>query len=214
MEAGAPAEAAQAEDFSFKKMKRESVRQLKAEIKHLRALAYVDELTGILNRHGFKEEAKRFLGEVVRGGGAEKRKNVLINDFSLILFDADYFKKVNDTYGHPAGDIVLKVLAETIADRVREIDIVARWGGEEILTGMVGASEKDAAEVAEDIRARIENLVVKYKNKKIKFTVSAGVASLGKSGDFEEVLSHVDEALYKAKSAGRNKVMKYSDLYL
>lgn len=189
-----------------------NVRKLKAEIRHLKKLAYRDELTGLYSRRGFKEEAEKFLGEVSLRQKIDKRKSVVIKNFSVILFDADHFKKVNDIYGHDSGDMVLKMLAKKIVSRARDIDIVGRWGGEELLVGLVGASEADALRVAENIRLKIENVKLRFKKKTIMVTVSGGVASVDKTRDLEELIAHADKALYKAKSSGRNKVVKYSDL--
>lgn len=191
----------------------DSVKKLQGEIKKLKKLAYFDELTGLFNRHGFKEEARRFLSEVYfEKANSEKRKNLVIKNFGLIFFDIDYFKKVNDTYGHPAGDKILKIFGETLLDRVRSLDLVARWGGEEMVAGLPGASEKDAREVAENIRRRVEDLTVVSHGKKIKFTISAGVAATDGAVELESLLEQADRALYHAKHSGRNRVVKFSDL--
>src|ERR1051325_2878685 len=108
-------------------------KRLIKEIERLKLLAYKDELTGLVNRRGFKEEAEKFISEVMREKGKEHRKSFAIRNFGLIIFDVDNFKKINDTYGHPAGDEALKFLGKKVVGRVRDIDIVGRWGGEELV---------------------------------------------------------------------------------
>jgi diguanylate cyclase (GGDEF)-like protein len=188
----------------------EEIGLLKAEIEKLKSLAYKDELTRLYNRHGFKEESEKFLDEVegYRKNPA-RRSSVLIKDFSLIIFDIDNFKKINDAYGHPAGDEALKMVSNIIMERVRDIDIVARWGGEEILVGLVGASEKDAFQVADDVRGKIEKTSLIWERKEIKFTISGGIASFDEeNSEFDAMLKKADERLYKAKESGKNVIIK------
>ncbi|KKU91191.1 MAG: hypothetical protein UY23_C0003G0029 [Candidatus Jorgensenbacteria bacterium GW2011_GWA1_48_11] len=193
-------------------MTRTEIQKLKKEIKRLKELAYKDELTGLFNRHGFKEEARKFVSAVVRFGRTNKRKSFLVKNFGLIVFDIDDFKKLNDAYGHLAGDLVLKSLSRFISRRVRDSDIVARWGGEEIIVGLVGASESDAFGVAENIRRGIAGKELNYNRRKINLSVSGGVADMVKIGDFEKLFDRADKALYRAKKLGKNRIILYSDL--
>lgn len=180
-------------------------KQLEKELKRLRELAYKDELTGLFNRRGFKEESARFLAEVTKfRKQPERRESFVVKNFGLILFDIDNFKKLNDTYGHEAGDKALQKLAAIIAERVREIDIVSRWGGEEIIVGLVGAAERDAYNIAESIREKVK--------KETKFTVSGGVVSFDEAHNFDKLFELADKALYKAKNSGKNKIIKASSL--
>ena len=189
------------------------IKELEEEVEQLRELAYKDELTTLYNRHGFKEESAKFIYEV-KGylKNPSRRKNFLIKSFSLVIFDIDNFKKINDTYGHQAGDAILKLISKIIKERVREIDMVARWGGEEIIVGLVGSDEENAYEIADDIRKKIEEAIVDWEEKTIKFTVSGGVASFVEVKDFDGLFKKSDEALYKAKQTGKNKIVKVSDL--
>ncbi len=185
------------------------INQLKKEIKRLKELVYKDELTKLYNRRGFKEEADKFIHEVITSKKyQEKRKSFLIKNFSLIVFDIDNFKKLNDTYGHEAGDQALRLISQLILERVREVDIVARWGGEEIIVGLVGASETDAFKIADDIREKIERMKLKWRGKVIKFTISGGVASFDKIKNFEELFRQADKSLYEAKNSGKNIIFK------
>ena len=193
-------------------MTRTEIQKLKKEIKRLKELAYKDELTGLFNRHGFKEEARKFVSAVVRFGRTNKRKSFLVKNFGLIVFDIDDFKKLNDAYGHLAGDLVLKSLSRIISRRVGDSDIVARWGGEEIIVGLVGASESDAFGVAENIRRGIAGKELNYNRRKINLSVSGGVADMVKIGDFEKLFDRADKALYRAEKLGKNRIILYSDL--
>lgn len=195
------------------KDKDKKIKELENKVKQLKELAYKDELTGLYNRRGFKEESEKFLHEAsVYRDQPERRDSVLIKTFSLVIFDIDDFKKINDTYGHDAGDRALKRLGGIMNERVRDIDLVSRWGGEEIVLGLVGASESEAFEVANDIREKIEEASIKTDGEKFNFTVSGGVASLRDADSFEELFKAADEALYKAKETGKNKIVKYSEL--
>jgi len=190
-----------------------TVKKLKKEIKRLQELAYHDELTELYNRRGFKEESEKFLKEaVVSKKYKDKRKSIFIDNFSLIVFDIDNFKKLNDTYGHDAGDAAIKFLAKTIKGKVRAIDTVARWGGEEFIVGLVGASEEDAFNVANDIREKISKAKLKWQGKSVHFTVSGGVSDLRKFKTLEELFGVADKALYKAKRSGKNKIVMFSEL--
>ena len=189
------------------------IRELEKEVKRLKEVAYKDELTKLYNRRGFKEESEKFISHVaMQFKYPEKRKSVIIKNYSIIIFDIDYFKKINDTYGHDVGDEALKFFSSIIISRLRKIDAVARWGGEEIIVGLVGADEDDAYRIAEDIREKLEKSELNYKRKKIKFTVSGGVASLDREKTFEEMFRAADEALYMAKKTGRNRIIKASNL--
>jgi len=189
------------------------IKELEKEVARLKELAYKDELTALYNRHGFKEESTKFINEV-KGylENPSRREDFLIKSLSLAIFDIDNFKKINDTYGHQAGDAILKLVGKIIKERLRGIDIVARWGGEEIIVGLIGSDENHAYEIANDIRKKIEEAAVDWKGGLIKFTVSGGVASLAETEDFDGLFKKSDEALYRAKQTGKNKIVKVSDL--
>lgn len=192
-------------------MRKETIQSLKAEIKKLKKLAYYDELTGLMNRRGFKESAEKFLRQISREREG-RRKKVTLNFFSVALIDLDHFKKINDTYGHDAGDVALKHISKIILERVRDIDIVGRWGGEEIVVGLVGAEENDAEFVINSIRERLAKTPMIFHRQKINFTLSAGISYFMEDASLNEIIDRADKALYKAKHSGRNKVIKYSDL--
>jgi diguanylate cyclase (GGDEF)-like protein len=159
----------------------------------LRALSETDSLTGLRNRRHFekivdaeKERAQRYEVPV-----------------SLLIFDIDHFKVINDTYGHNAGDAVLSELAKVVCGCTRESDIVARWGGEEFAILMPYASLHATAEVAEKIRQKIEAHQFPLGH---KVTISIGVAEWSLATEtFNTLLSRADDALYRAKRSGRNR---------
>ncbi len=134
-------------------------------------------------------------------------------NFSLLLFDIDHFKKVNDEHGHPVGDVALKAVAGVIRQMARSIDFVARYGGEEFAIGMVGADTEGAKIMAERIRKTVESTVITAGKITLKKTVSIGVASYYPGcGKKEVLIAQTDQALYHAKHTGRNRVCLYSDI--
>ncbi len=123
------------------------------------------------------------------------------------MMDIDHFKKINDTYGHQAGDEILKHLVQTVKNIVRKSDIIARYGGEEFCIVSYESKKDDAIYLAERLRNTIKNSVVVYKDKKIKYTVSFGVTTINKKvNNHEELLRKADAALYRAKNSGRDRV--------
>ena len=158
--------------------------------------AVTDQLTGLPDR-------REFLGVV---------ENVLKSDekLSVFMLDIDFFKKVNDTHGHDAGDEVLRALAKVGADACRKMDVFARWGGEEFAAALPGMEAEQARAVADKLRAQFEtqDFVHVWRNgEPIPFTVSIGVtARISGERDVEAMLKRADQALYKAKETGRNRV--------
>ena len=168
--------------------------------------ATLDALTGFYNRRQLEERIKQ---EVA---GAKRKNNALC----AIMIDIDFFKNVNDTYGHAAGDLVLKTVAHIIKSQLREYDIAGRYGGEEF-TVLLPFTQIDAAKiVAERLRKAVERksidiskIVADSVTKTIKVTISLGVYQLNNNDEDAELLQKADEALYQAKSSGRNKVVVY-----
>ncbi len=155
-----------------------------------------DDLTGLHNRKYFNE---RLLDEVDRA----KRYGSSIN---LLLCDIDHFKNVNDTYGHPVGDDVLKWIGKIFRDKLRKTDIVARYGGEEFAIILLDTGKEKSFEIAEDLRHTIAESFLQG-NLAVHVTISIGISSFGLDANtFEGLLSSADRALYQAKSLGRNKV--------
>jgi diguanylate cyclase (GGDEF)-like protein len=128
-------------------------------------------------------------------------------NLSIMMIDIDYFKDVNDTYGHIAGDEVLKEFSSIISNNIRrDLDWVARFGGEEFLVCLPGASTEKAAEIAESIRKAVESHTFIYLDKRINITSSFGVAGMESGMHIETLIESADKYLYMAKQEGRNKV--------
>ncbi|MDO8958909.1 MAG: diguanylate cyclase [Rhodocyclaceae bacterium] len=166
----------------------------------LRENALRDAMTGLYNR--------RFLEEYVETlmSGIERKKGV----FSILMLDFDYFKQVNDTYGHEAGDKVLKSLAEILAKNVRGSDLVVRYGGEEFLVILLDTDAERAVQVAEKIRGEVASTKVTLPTAVLQKTISIGVAQYPADADtFWQVVKFADVALYGAKNAGRNRVVRF-----
>ena len=156
-----------------------------------------DHLTGIANRRAFFEAAEREI--------ARRKKSP--RPLSLVLFDADHFKAVNDTYGHPAGDAVLCHLAKLLMSTFRQVDVVARVGGEEFAVLLPSTDLQTALKIANRLRENVESQVVEVDGVKIRFTVSGGVASMDENtSSLDAVMKLADKALYQAKSSGRNRI--------
>jgi diguanylate cyclase (GGDEF)-like protein len=127
----------------------------------------------------------------------------------MLMLDIDYFKSINDTYGHAAGDVVLKAMAASVSSILRASDIFGRLGGEEFAAILPQTDIEEGAEVAERLRSTLAGLGVEVGDERVSFTVSVGVTRVdGRDRTVEEVLNRADEALYKAKRMGRNRVVR------
>ena len=159
-----------------------------------------DKLTDIKNRMGFYNDYEsRYLPKLVQ---SEENNHV-----SMIMCDIDFFKKVNDTYGHNAGDAVLAYVADALRHSIRSGDGAYRWGGEEFILVLPGATVEVAAKVAERIRTRIENSVISFEGTDIRITMSFGCSELSEDLSSEDNIKIADDRLYHAKETGRNKVV-------
>lgn len=186
-------------------MKKETKKLLK-EIKKLKKLVDYDELTEVLNRRAFKRDLYKIFNLIKLSKKNKNRKSIKINALSILFFDIDNFKKINDKYGHTTGDQALKFVVKNIKERIREIDLIGRYGGEEIVVGLTGAKKKDAFMIADYIREKIASTSFKFKNKKINITVSIGVAEMTNEKNIEELIDKADKAMYQAKKSGKNRV--------
>jgi two-component system, cell cycle response regulator len=160
-------------------------------------LTTIDGLTQIFNKRYFLETLER---EIARSHRYRR-------ELSLVMFDIDHFKKINDSYGHLAGDYVLKHLAQTVKTRIRREDCFARYGGEEFSIVLPEIDGLNAKPFAEKIRQLVEATEFKFENTSIPVTISMGVATLDMdSTDPQALIKRADERLYEAKSSGRNCV--------
>ncbi len=180
------------------------MRQLREAHRKLARLAVTDELTGIANRRQFFERLDEEVDRVQRYG---------IN-LSLVMVDIDFFKRVNDTYGHPAGDKVLQEVARLLSANIRASDIIARYGGEEFAILLPSSGVDEARQAAEKLRVVIEVNDMTLEGPKLNVTISAGVADVvvvkGHKGSLKDALIRAaDKALYTSKANGRNRVTVY-----
>ena len=158
--------------------------------------ARTDELTGASNRRHFFDVASA-LTDVARRYG---------QPLSLILFDLDHFKLINDRFGHQAGDEALRHVSRIAAGEVRAADLFARYGGEEFVALLPETGAEEAADLAERIRAAIERQALEWGTQRVPLTVSIGVAAMTNTADsLEDLIRNADKAMYAAKAAGRNR---------
>ncbi len=166
--------------------------------------ATLDALTGFYNRHQLEERMKQEIAS------SRRQKTTLC----AIMTDIDFFKNVNDTYGHAAGDLVLKTVSKVIRSQLREYDIAGRYGGEEFVILLPFTKIEEAKMVAERLRKSIEEKIIDISKvnidagkKEIQVTISLGVYQLKTEDKPEDLIKNADKALYKAKQTGRNKVV-------
>lgn len=161
-------------------------------------MANYDAVTGILNKHALSKRIREEFSYA-------KRSSL---GMSFLMIDIDFFKKVNDTYGHMAGDYILSGVAQRINKAIRDEDILARYGGEEFAVILRGIDLKNAGLLAERVRQLVESEPFKFENHMIPITISIGASSLVENNfsTVEELIAKADENLYHSKSNGRNRV--------
>ncbi|OZB72803.1 MAG: hypothetical protein B7X37_09560, partial [Halothiobacillus sp. 14-55-98] len=154
-----------------------------------------DTLTGLPNRLAFDERV------ALEAARMQREKTPLC----LAIWDVDHFNRVNDTFGHQAGDKALHVVGKTLSQLIRDVDMVARYGGEEFVMVLPKADLQQAFVVLERIREKLAGTAFRFKDTPLKITLSCGVAEFGVGETIESVMARADEALYRAKSNGRNR---------
>lgn len=175
-------------------------RQLQGANLQLKQLARTDRLTGLNNR-GYWEEC--LAQEFARHRRYQSRA-------ALVMFDIDHFKKVNDTYGHPAGDKVIQAVADVVREQIRDTDYAGRYGGEEFVILLPDIDNAGAHIFAERLRLRIAALVVSHDEQRISFTISLGIADFSLPMDeHKQLIERADQALYASKKGGRNQTNIY-----
>lgn len=178
--------------------KMEVIKQINYIYTRTKYLSITDELTGLSNRRCFDNTLEKEFLRALRYN----------NKLTLVMFDIDHFKTVNDTYGHPCGDYILKEVANAALQTFRKTDTVFRFGGEEFVVILTETDMKQSEIPLERFRKTIETLDLTYQNQQINITVSIGACQLDQSiGNKEEFLQKADNALYDAKNSGRNKVV-------
>lgn len=180
--------------------KTEVIKKINFMYTQTKQLTVTDNLTRLFNRRHFDFEFEREF----------RRAKRYKNDLSVAILDIDFFKKINDKYGHLCGDYILREIAFIIKDNFRQTDIVCRYGGEEFAIILTETPDETSCIPLERLRKRVENTKFNYKNQTINVTISIGVTS---NIDFEnssDMFDEADKALYKAKNSGRNRVEKIS----
>ncbi|WP_455210477.1 diguanylate cyclase [Kaarinaea lacus] len=166
----------------------------------LQSLSRTDRLTQLYNR-GYWEDC--LIKEFARHRRTQE-------PCSLIMFDIDHFKKVNDTYGHQAGDEVIRTTAQAVRDKVRTTDIAGRYGGEEFGIILIDTKSEGALLLAQRLRQHIESILVQHDGMDIRYTVSLGISEIDEEvRDYKQWLERADQALYAAKESGRNQAIIY-----
>lgn len=193
------ASALQHERENLERAVQERTQALQDANARLERLAVTDGLTGVFNHRRFQEQLQ---AELLR---SERHKRPM----GLLMVDVDFFKKVNDTMGHPAGDELLRRLAEVLSEDLRQTDMIARYGGEEFAVLLPETTKSEAMQVAERMRVAVEEKINDGKMTwPTKVTVSIGVGSFPEDGKAaEQVLTAADQAMYVAKRQGRNRVI-------
>jgi diguanylate cyclase (GGDEF)-like protein len=168
----------------------------------IQELAITDSLTGSLSRGFYMERFKEEL---------ERSEKFRFN-FSLLMADIDHFKQCNDNYGHLVGDAILKEVAKTLKENIRQIDLIGRYGGEEFSIILIETDKEGAKFAAERIRQALEARHIRVYDEDLKVTVSIGISTYpGDARDVQALIERADEALYQAKQGGRNRVCVYGD---
>ncbi len=180
------------------------IKKLTKELEETRKEAMTDFLTQVANRASFD----RAISDMVQDF---YNRNY---PFALLMLDIDNFKKINDTYGHQAGDYVLRELARVIKEQLRARDLIARYGGEEFAVLLPGVTFSQAIRIAERIRKAVEKHLFRYEGKDIPVTVSVGLAVMREGLDETSIVEKADQALYLAKKSGKNCVRTDLDVEL
>jgi diguanylate cyclase len=169
--------------------------QLRSDFDEQQSLSMIDPLTGVYNRLGYMEGISREYARIQRHGGT----------LSIAIFDLDFFKNINDQFGHATGDKVLSSVAALLRKHVRGVDLICRYGGEEFVLVMPETNLEGAATVADKLRNVIGSSQFRFKDAPVPVTVSCGVASFRVEDTIDEVFERADRALYRAKNLGRNR---------
>ena len=166
------------------------------KIKELEKLALLDNLTQLANRTYLERELNNRFEE-------KKRHDI---PFGILFLDIDHFKRVNDTFGHDAGDEVLKLIANTLKSNARPFDFYGRWGGEEFIGIISNISKKRLSSLGDRLRILVENAFLNYKDQTIKATISIGATLCLKNDTIDSLVRRADTLLYKSKTGGRNRL--------
>ena len=171
-------------------------------VEYFRKLSRTDPLTGLFNRRAFIDLLQE--GRVTREGFGDSA--------TLMVLDIDHFKRVNDSYGHEAGDAVLIQMADLFRENLRPDDIIGRLGGEEFAIALNRSSARECWHVAQRLRHEVERHVFRHDDIEMKLTISIGATHVGKDGDLNDAMLQADMLAYKSKREGRNRISYGPDL--
>ncbi len=169
--------------------------ELRTQVREERRQAFTDALTGLPNRFAYEERLEQ----------EYERWKRYRSPLSIVVVDVDHFKRINDTYGHQAGDKALRIIARELAVAIRKTDFIGRYGGEEIVILMPETDAESALAAAEKLRRRIEECGFHFREKRVTITVSCGVSEYRDGDTPESAFERADQALYRAKQLGRNR---------
>ncbi|MEJ2686715.1 MAG: GGDEF domain-containing protein, partial [Gammaproteobacteria bacterium] len=169
--------------------------ELRNRIQRERQLALVDSLTGVPNRMAYEEQVEQEYRRWKQAG----------DPLTMVLMDIDNFKAVNDTYGHKAGDKVLKTIGQLVADNLGNNEFLARYGGEEFVLLLPGADSAHALKVADELCDSVRNCGFHYRGNGVRITVSCGIAGFRDDDGPDAVFERADRAMYRAKKEGRDR---------
>ncbi len=178
----------------------ERIQILEEELLKVKEESSTDPLTKVLNRRYFDLKIQEVVNEFSRYG----------SDTCFVMLDIDFFKKLNDRYGHQAGDKALEATAKLIKESVRKTDLIFRYGGEEFAAILSKTNIEDGRKLVEELRLRIAEQVFAYKGEPVSVTISCGITTMQSGDTAENLVERADKALYQAKENGRNRVIVYS----
>lgn len=175
----------------------QKIKELEKELDKTKKESIRDHLTGVLTRRAYEDAVNRIENEFVRNN----------TQYAVVFFDLDHFKKVNDTFGHDAGDVILSTFAKVLNKNTRELDIVGRYGGEEFVAIIHFNLKRELLKYLKRIKTIIQENDFIYKNKKIHLTFSAGVTIRNNHSSYDSAIQKADMLLYQAKEEGRNRII-------
>ncbi len=173
------------------------IKKLEEELDKTKKESIIDHLTGLLTRRAYEESIKKIENEFMRNN----------THYAIVFFDLDHFKKINDNYGHDAGDIILSTFAKVLNKNTRDLDIVGRYGGEEFVAIIHFNLKRELLKYLKRIKSIIGENSFVYKNQKIHVTFSAGVAIRNDHNSYDSTIQKADILLYEAKETGRDKII-------
>lgn len=175
----------------------QKVIQLQEELEKTRQESIKDHLTGLLTRRAYDDAIKRIENNFIRNN----------TQYAIVFFDLDHFKKINDSFGHEAGDVVLSTFAKVLGKNTRDLDVVSRYGGEEFVAIVHFNLKRELLKYLKRIKSIIQENNFLYENNKIHVTFSAGVAIRNNHSSYDSTIQKSDMLLYQAKESGRNKII-------